>query len=342
MPRIALILAVFLASCGKDDPATGDSTPTGLTTGSTSGGTTPTPCNITEVPPVVGDPLTVDLAGECPLSNRWGDFAVSVYDIYSIVAGDVANGVVPITVLEEVGRDGTCVLLRRNNPFCDPPCASDQTCDFDGTCVPYPENQDLGTVTIGGLEADVIMQPIQPGNNYFNTQMPHPAFTPGSLIELTTGCGVYDQVVLHGVGVEPVTLTSPDWVVRDGEDLPISWNAPTVPINPGQHVQVRLNIDQHGNTPVQMFCSFPDTGTASLPASLVDQLMAFGVTGFPNATLTRRTVDSATLSSGGCIDFSITSPVDPNVLVDGFIPCIPGGNTCPTGMTCDPYIGLCE
>ena len=187
------------------------------------------------------------------------------------------------------------------------------------------------------------MSPLQPGNNYFNTKMWHPAFNPGELIELRTGCGAYDPIELHGVGVEPLTLSNPNWTVISGEDLAFEWDPPTVPLNPGQHVQVRLNIDQHGNTPVQMFCEFPDTGSAALPSSLIDQLMNFGVTGFPNATVTRRTVDSTILSSGGCVEMIVSSPADPNVLVEGYIPCVPGGTTtCPTGMTCNDLLGLCQ
>ncbi len=343
MHRALVLLA--LAGCGgdksPDSQPTSPGTPTGTAAGTTTG-TTGTPCNITSVPPPQGDPLTVDLAGECPLANKWGRFVVSIFDIFSIVDGAVADGVVPITVLEEVGSDGSCVLLRRNNPFCNPPCDPDETCDFDGQCIPFPQNQDVGTVTIGGLEQDVLMSPLPPGNNYFDTSLPNPAFQPGALIELNTGCGAYDPVTLHGVGVEPLVLLNPDWTVVQGQDLPIQWEPPTAALNPGQHVRVRLNIDQHGNTPVQMFCEFPDTGSASLPAVLVDQLMNFGVTGFPNATVTRRTVDSTTLSAGGCVEFEVSSPVDPNVLVDGYIPCIPGGSTCPSGMTCNDLTGLCE
>lgn len=346
-------LALVACSGGKKD----DSTPTSPTTGSTATGTgtpttgtatgvtTSTPCDITEVPPVTGDALTESLAGECPLDNRWGSFVVSTFDGFSIVDGKIADGVVPITILEDVTPAGalpSCQLLRRNNPFCDPACQPDETCDFDGSCIPFPENQHIGKVTVGGLQKDVLMSPIQPGNNYFDTQLPHPAFNPGDLIELNTGCGEYDPIELHGVGVEPLVLTTTEWVIEDGVDMAFEWAPPTVPVNPGQHIHVRLNIDQHGNTPVQMFCEFPDTGSAALPALLVDELMNFGVTGFPNATVTRRTVDSGLLDTGGCVQFVVSSPTDPSVLVDGYIPCIPGGSTCPTGMTCNGVTGLCE
>ena len=128
---------------------------------------------------------------------------------FSTVAGEVRSGVVPITVLEDVTdpkyTGGQCKMLRRNNPFCNPACNPDETCDFDGQCLPYPENQDVGVVTVGGVYENVegsathgvVMHPLQPGNNYFNVNMWHPAFNPGELIETRTGCGVYDPIDLH-------------------------------------------------------------------------------------------------------------------------------------------------
>src|SRR5262245_23323940 len=71
-----------------------------------------------DVPDPVGDPATVELGGECPLETKYGSFAVQVLDIYSTVSGAIADGVVPITVLEEVGTGDSCKLLRRNNAFC--------------------------------------------------------------------------------------------------------------------------------------------------------------------------------------------------------------------------------
>ena len=67
--------------------------------------------------------------------------------------GQEAARIVPARTqaLEPVGEGGGCVMLRRNNPFCDPPCQPGTTCDFDGACIPYPSNHDVGLVDITGL-----------------------------------------------------------------------------------------------------------------------------------------------------------------------------------------------
>ena len=292
------------------------------------------------VPTPVGDPATIPLAGECPLDRRFGGFSVDVLPDYSLVAGTVADAVNPITVLTPMAAQGDCRLLRRENPFCDPLCEAGQVCNLDEECVPFPSNQDLGRVTVGGLSADVVMQPVEPGRNYFDTQVPHPAFGPGDLIELRTWDTTFGaDVTLHGVGVEPISLGRDDaWTIFDGQDLHVTWNSAGDSLQ--SRIWVKLNIDQHGTTPVTLFCDLPDTGSADLPASLLSTLINFGVTGFPNATVARRTVDSADIG-GGCMDFSVTSPTQPSVRVDGFIPCN-GPPDCPKGQICDPVSFICR
>ena len=198
-----IVFALIIGGCDPSEPDVPADTDTGEVSDTDTG----------EAP----DPAVVELAGTCALEDRFGGFLVEMYDSYSIVDGSVADGVVPISVLEQVGVEGDCKLLRRNNPFCDPPCGPDETCDFTSTCIPYPLNQDVGTVTVTGLSADVVMEPLQPGNSYFNTSLPHPAFEPGALVTLTTTGGAYDPVRLHAVGVEPLTILDEMWVVDSGK-----------------------------------------------------------------------------------------------------------------------------
>lgn len=341
---LSLTALIACGGSGDDTDSGTTSTPTGSTatgtaTGTTGTGTATGSTTSVDVPATTGDPATVPLNGECDLANKYGTFQVTMHDTFTIADGDAANGVVPITILEEVGTEGSCVLKRRNNPFCDPSCAPNETCDFDGTCIPYPENQDIGYVTIGGLVEDIVIWPLAPGNNYFDTNMVHPSWNPGDLIELRTEGGFFESVEMHGVGVEPITLGEPDWTLIENEDFVFTWSPPTTSVVRSE-VHVRLNIDQHGNTPVQMFCIFEDTGTATLPAALVTELMNFGVTGFPNATVTRRTMDSTPVGDG-CMEFMVSSPTDPSILVDGFVPCFTDAD-CPPGETCNTAIQICE
>ncbi len=333
-----------LAACGGDktDDATvgtditDDTSDTDTTPDTDDTDDTDPPTGVV-VPDVTGDPATVPLTGTCDQETAYGEFVVEAVDLFSIVDGQMRNAVVPIEILEEMATDGDCRLMRRNIPNCNPACGAGETCDWDGSCVPFPAGQDIGIVTFGGLQQDLVIEPVVPGFSYFALSLPNPVYLPGDLIELRTFGSQYgDDIELHGVGVDLMDLGGADqWVLVDGEDLEITWAAAA-----GRaEVHMQLNIDQHGQTPVQLFCEFEDDGTGTVPDSLIDQLINFGVSGFPNATLSRRTVDSTPMGDG-CMQLRVSSPVTPDVRVDGFIPCL-SDMDCPNGQTCDPISFIC-
>jgi hypothetical protein len=317
------VAAVGLLGCAGDTKDTGDTDDTDI------------PVDTGDPP----DPAVVELAGTCDLDEKYGAFVVEVYEEYSIVDGSVANGVVPITILTATGSEGDCTLLRRDNPFCDPPCAPDETCDFDGSCIKYPINQDIGIVEVKGLNDEVVMEPLQPGNSYFDTSLSHPAVDPGNLVTLVTGGGAYDPLRLYGAGVEMLTIEDAQWVVYADQPMTVNWSPPVGDVVRSE-IHLRFNIDQHGATPVSMFCIFEDDGQGDVPAALLSDLLSAGVSGFPNGELTRRTVDRDAVGAG-CLEFEVSAPRTATVRVDGFIPC-DDPTDCPPGQDCNLEIGLCE
>ncbi len=280
----------------------------------------------------------VSLDGVCPLAERHGGFVLESYEGYSIIDGSVAEGVIPITILTESTTLGDCTLWVKPNPFCDPPCENGDVCDLDDTCIAYPESQDLGTVTMTGLDVEVAMEPVSPGYSYFHTSLPHPAWQTDALVTLFTQGGAYDPVKLHGFGVADLVPTDDQWLIVEGVDLAVTWE-PGAEGSRGE-VAFSLNIDQHGVTPTTLKCAFEDDGEGSVPASLVDALIGAGVTGFPNGTLSRRTADRTEIGSG-CMDFVASSPRGVDVRVDGFVPCT-SSRDCPEGQECNLEIQICE
>ncbi len=284
-------------------------------------------------------PATVPLSGECAMEDDYGGFVVEAYEDYSIISGTVADSVVPVTILEDIGAEGDCRMLRRNNPFCDPACAAGETCDFDGSCITYPANQDLGEVSVVGLGKSVVMEGVVPGYTYFNTSLPHPAFASGDLIELQMPSGTYGPVTLHGVGVDQLSVTAETWEVEESQDLAVEWAAPSGDVVRSEII-LQINIDQHGTSPSTIYCTFEDDGQGTVPASLIDQLVNQGVSGFPNGSLTRRTADSTAIGDG-CMDFLISSPREVSVNVVGYTPCI-SDLDCPDGQTCNLDLQICQ
>ncbi len=308
---------------GRDPEGTAELTETGLVADTDTPPSTST--NSTDaceaVPEPIGDPATVPLAGACAPGSKLGELSVCLCDPITLLTADVRESSMPGALLEVVGSERGCTLLKRNNPFCDPPCDAGEACEFDdvqmvdaddlGDCTALPAVQDIGCVTIGGLQEDLVLFGPDPP-----AALPYPPFLPGALIELQThGTSFGSDITLHGVGLEPIDLGSDStWVIADQVDLPITWS------DPGQGlqstVQVWLDIDLESSTPTIMTCEFPDSGSALLPGGLLHELIAAGVSGFPVATVTRHTVDSTEIVPGGCVEFSIRSTVAVDVSVN--------------------------
>lgn len=259
------------------------------------------------------DSDTLELRAGCEMKDRLGSFMVYHQESYSFVQGEVADGVVPITILTTIKKNADCRLMKRENPLCEPRCTSDQTCDFDGTCLPFPRNQDIGEITIDGLKETVKMTAIQPGNNYFATELPHPAFNPGDTIRLTSTDGYLGEIQMYGIGVEPLVIVDNIWSMERDKNLNVKWNKPVSELH--SSIYLRASVDQHGASPVFLICHMPDTGSYSVPAELVNDLLEYGTSGFPSAILVRRTVDSQEIEGKGCVEFIVGSPREGNISV---------------------------
>lgn len=283
-------------------------------------------------------PETVPLDGACADDVHYGNFNVESNEEYAYVTGSVADGVVPATVLTELESEGECTLWRKENLFCDPSCEYGYTCDFDGTCVPYPAGQDLGTVIMTGLVDAISMEPTSPGNTYYDTSVTNPPWTPGALVTLQSGGGAYDPFTLYGVAPDPLSLDDVAWQLTEGTPFTLTWATPTS--SSRARVRITMNIDQHGTTPVSAVCWFEDDGSGEVPASVIDGLIGYGVTGFPRATAVRVSADSATVGDG-CADLWLTTSVEATLAVTGFTPCFTDED-CPDGQDCNEELQICE
>jgi len=212
------------------------------------------------------------------------------------------------------------------------------TCGESGTCIPYPRQLSVGNVTITGLTRATVMAPRVPGNNYFDPDADNPPFSAGSAIALTAeGAEGRRGFQLAGRGSAPLGA-KPTWMIERGKDLKIEWAKSAT--DQGTKVAVDLSIDQHGISPLSLACEFEDTGAATIPAATVDQLVASGVSGFPNGGIFRRTADHVDVEQG-CVEFFVGSPLAAAVSVVGYVPCKKAAD-CPSGKTCNLMLERCE
>jgi len=271
----------------------------------------------------------------CGLDDRVGHFELTHNEFYAAITGTVSDGVIPLTVLQPVKQVGDCTLLQKKNPFCDPPCGAGELCEHDGSCIPYPENTSVGTVTVTGLlKEQVVMEP-NTQDYYWDPEAPFPLFEPGAQIDLTASGADGDGFSLTAWGVPDLVLEDAELAMAAGEPLDVSWE----PVEGVWRVWFSLNIDQHGNAPVTLFCEVDDTGAASIPAELVDELLGFGVSGFASADFRRQTVDSIS-NDAGCVQLSVYSFAPGKLSVQGHTPC-KFDPDCPDGEVCDQLIETC-
>ena len=288
-------------------------------------------------------PVTPDVAfiaprGPCAFDARVGSFAIEKQAEFGVVQGAVSDGVVPTAIPRLALQDGACTLFERRTLACIPACVGAETCGEGGACIPFPRQLSVGVVSIEGLTKETTMAPLVPGNTYFAPGADNPPYGVGSEIVLAAaGEGAREPFQLFGIGSEPLAQ-APAWQLAPGQDLAVTWPAPTSGV--AATVLVELTIDQHGASPLSLSCEFPDTGSAVVPAAIVDRMIDSGVSGFPNGRLMRRTLDHVDLSVG-CVELGVGSPLAANVSVSGFTPCN-GSEDCPNGQVCNVALERCE
>ena len=299
-----------------------------------SGAPPPDDGNVSPPPALPQRPLR----GPCDLATRIGGFSVEAQADFGVVQGVVADAVLPAAVPRLVSETGSCRLLQRRNLACLPACAGNEACGEAGSCIPYPRQIDVGVVEIAGLTRTTSMSPLEPGNTYFSPGADNPPYSSDAQVLLTAagGSGI-EPFELLGRGSEPLPESPSGQLVR-GMDLSLSWPPPGT--QAPTHVLVELTIDQHGVSPLTLACELADSGSGTLPAALIDQLLDAGISGFPNGKLTRRTADHVLLAQG-CVELMVGSPRAANVTVAGYTPCN-GSAECPDGQSCNTSLQRCE
>lgn len=334
LSRTALMLAVLPASvlfdCSGEDPEPEPEAPPDSAAES----------NSSVDSPIAG--AAVDLPYQpCSDETAVGGFRIELADSYTLVQGQVFDAIEPARVPVEVMTSGECRLLLPPSLLCEPGCAfSTETCGPQGQCLPLPIAHDLGTVNVTGLVIPVEMSANERTKSYSNPArpaLPHPGFDPGADLRLTTGGGDYDAFELRGWGVSPLTVLSQPVRVDPGLPTSLEWEASTTPSPAQFHVDLDINV--HGSGGARIECDFPDTGSAEIPASLIDALIAEGLSGFPTITLSRQTITSKD-TAAGCVELVVSSAVNEELALAGIVSCNVNDD-CDAGQTCLPIVRNC-
>lgn len=286
--------------------------------------------------PVVDSP-SPELAfgpGEvCERADRIGTFSLNLGADRTTFAGTITDAIVPAAVFQQLAEEGSCQLLGPRSLFCDPECESGTTCSGDGSCIPTPENMTVGDVSVSGLLAPLDVSPHPITANYTASILdPFPSFEAGAAIALhATGEDDVGPFTLDGVGIAP--MAAPSTVVAIQRDMPAVFTWDAAGADPeSSAVYIDITVNPHGSTTGWIECLVEDTGEFEVPAALVTRLVDLGLSGFPRATLGRRSTDGVSLPSG-CVDFRISSEVTIDLEVDGLVSCNTNDD-CPDAQVC--------
>lgn len=256
------------------------------------------------------------------------------------VIGKVYDGRSPDTVVWEGGTAmGDCQLFEPRVPFCSTPCGGSAACVEDETCVPYPSALDVGEVTVTGVatadgDSSFTMEAIA-GNYQPKVSLAYPAFAAGDPIGLAAAGGDIGGFDIAGVGIDQLVAGGDPIPLSHDTDVQLTWTAAA---EPNTNIHVKLDISHHGGSKGKIECDTADTGTLTLPAALVGELLDLGVAGFPTVILTREATASTTIAAGR-VDLVVSSAVERAITVEGVTSCTDDtqcadGQTCQADLTC--------
>jgi hypothetical protein len=269
----------------------------------------------------------------CERGERLGTFRLSLGDDRTTFAGTITDAIVPSAVFELLAEEGPCQLLAPRSLFCDPECESGTTCDDQGSCIPTPANLTVGDVSVTGLLAPLDASPHPITSTYSSSILdPFPAFEVGSAILLSaSGEGNIGPFALEGTGIASMVTSTNNVPIQ--RDMPASFTWDASGADPETSaVYIDITVNPHGSTTSWIECRVEDTGEFDVPASLVTQLVDLGLSGFPRATLGRRSTDGVRLE-GGCVDLRISSELTLDLAVEGLVSCNTS-DECPDGQSC--------
>ncbi len=178
---------------------------------------------------------------------------------------------------------------------CSPPCGGDQECMYSGTdayCQDLPAHWDVGTVTIEGLKADVVMNPDEL-DRYAASGLPADLFDDGDQVSAGIQGGELGPFSLSAAGVADLEVASTTVQLQRGQPATVSWT----PADADSRVQVLLLSGPHDPTrpTAAILCDVPDSdGSVEIDAALVDGFINNHVVVQKFSRITRYTRDVQT------------------------------------------------
>jgi hypothetical protein len=251
---------------------------------------------------------------------------------YSDIGGRVNDGPpAELVVWDKKKTEGDCSMYTPRTPFCDA-CVSPEVCVSDNVCRTPPASHDVGKVTLTGLNPPSGANPLEltmvataTSTNYLCAEtLPMPPCTAGGAITLdAAGKGDYPAFSVQAQCIAPLVVTNSEIAIESGKAFTLNWTPSTAA---NARVQLLFDLSHHGGSKGKVICDTADSGSLTVSATLITNLMALGVTGFPRAYVNRVLTSTAAVGSGQA-QLKVYSDID-------FVAKIPGLVSCETSADC--------
>jgi hypothetical protein len=299
----------------------------------------------TDEPPTA-EPETGAASAWDPSVPVVGSFAINLVaptsstDGFTSLLGRVYDAPRPPDLAWEIADEALgCELRVPMVPFCDPGCDTSAVCTPEAVCVPYPKAQDLGMVTVSGLDASAIEMLAISATYQLPPaiELPHPPTEEGAAIRLQTGGGAYAPFAISSIGIAPLQLSGPAEIPLDGSaPLTLQWEPPSKA--GASRIQVKVDISHHGGLKGVIECDVEDDGESVIEASLIAQLIGLGAAGFPSINVTRVATGGAKIDPGNVL-LTVSSRVERALEIAGVVSCnddddCGADQSCATNRTC--------
>lgn len=273
----------------------------------------------------------------------YGRFQVSLLeespfsDAYATVLGRVTTGTTPSTLQwDTVTTNGACKLLVPRAPFCEVACGSGAACVADGVCQAYPAGLNVGTVTMTGMKTaagakSFTMQPVLSNYQPSGVTLAFPPFDEGANVSVAISDDSVGTFKLTAKGIAPLNVLFDSVVFADNQPVTLQWTPPSAEAAGNSTVSARFDISHHGGIKGVIACESPDNGSLTVPATLVNQLKALGISGFPTVDVSRHS--ASPVRSDMSLELRIESMATRAISIPGLVSCS-GDEDCPNGQTC--------
>lgn len=179
---------------------------------------------------------------------------------------------------QEVLTTGACRLFEYELGLCDPPC--DGVCLAPAECRAWPTYRSAGALTITGLAAALVVDPLFDGRYVTPGGLPDPLFASDASIGVSAAGDVIDAFTVSAAAVARLAVPAFDAnglaVLTDGSDLTITW--PGADATSRVQVFVHSGGAPHGTPPQTLLqCDAVDTGSITIPQQAVEALPPLAV-----------------------------------------------------------------